>query len=206
MENFKKAQVILLPTDNILQNGLQPYSVYSKPITKGGWTIPKSGAEARRLYQNGNQAYHLYIISEDKIKIGDWYYNSLYNEIYQCNNKERYRTVIYVNNKLEKVRNKKIIATTDSSLKVSKFSHYSKNLLKVPVYKDECLPQPSQQFIEHYIEAYNKSEIIKDVLVEYIKKLSDNESFSIINNPVNIKSILKINPDNTINIKLAKDS
>ena len=51
-----------------------------------------------------------------------------------------------------KLQHKKIIATTDASL---------------------GLPQPSQQFIEKYIEEYNKGNVITDVLVEYEYLLDD---------------------------------
>ena len=65
------------------------------------------------------------------------------------------------------------------------------------------LPQPSQQFIQKYIEEYNnKGNIITDVLVEYEegKSYSGNEGLI-------IKEWLKINPkDNTITIKKVKDS
>jgi hypothetical protein len=66
----------------------------------------------------------------------------------------------------------------------------------------EKLPQPSQQFIEKYIECYNKDEIITDVLVEYN---SSNDSLDY--GGVYIPSSLKINPkDNTITIKKLKES
>ena len=62
------------------------------------------------------------------------------------------------------------------------------------------LPQPSQQFIEKYIEEYNRGNIITDVFVEYENKF-DEYGYDI------IKSILKINPkDNTITIKKVKET
>ena len=64
---------------------------------------------------------------------------------------------------------------------------------------DLLLPQPSQQFIEKYIEEFNKGNTITEVDVEYEK----NKLYPMIQNN-NIR--LKINPDNTINIKPTKDS
>ena len=60
-------------------------------------------------------------------------------------------------------RNKKIIATTDTSL------NYIEHDDTVPYPKGVQirLPQPSQQFITKYIEDYNKGNVITDVLVEY---------------------------------------
>ena len=60
------------------------------------------------------------------------------------------------------------------------------------------LPQPSQQFIQKYIEEYNKGNVITDVLVEYNYFLDDNSVLPYWN--------LKVNPkDNTITIKKLKE-
>ena len=95
------------------------------------------------------------------------------------------------------VLSEKIIATTDISL-----------------VKEYNLPQPSQQFIQKYIEEYNKGNIITDVLVEYEDIIynpeKDREYQS--NDRINIEDCdkqtrLKINPkDNTITIKIVKDN
>ena len=86
-------------------------------------------------------------------------------------------------------RKYKIISSTDASL---------------------GLPQPSQQFIEKYIEGYNRDNIITDVLVEYESKFETiqkglpgfpEDDISWWTNKV------KINPkDNTITIKKIKNS
>ena len=88
---------------------------------------------------------------------------------------------------------RKIIATTDESL---------------------SLPQLSKQFIEKYIEEYNKCNIITDVLVEYedIIYNPEKEREYQSNDRINLEDCdkqfrLKINPkDNTITIKKVKDS
>ena len=88
------------------------------------------------------------------------------------------------------VLSEKIIATTDISL-----------------VKEYNLPEPSQSFIQKYIEEYNRGNIITDVLVEYdshptIGKIIDNIAYT----GMDIE-FLKINPkNNTITIKKAKDS
>jgi len=201
MNQFKRAQVIMLPA-NIAK------SEYNQLwLDKNGTLYNATAVKSVKSHED-TKFQELYIISDDKIKDRDWYYNSLYNEIYQCNNKEKFRTEIYVNNKLEKVRHKKIIATTDTSLKRAvpqeqlgeKFNDYYP------------LPQPSQQFIEKYIEEYNKSNVgsnnftITDVLVEYENYTKGN----LYGNPMMIKpevlNRLKLNPkDNTITIKKVKN-
>ena len=84
---------------------------------------------------------------------------------------------------------REVLATTDESLN---------------------LPQPSQQFIQKYIEEYNRGNIITDVLVEY--ELISNEEYFLntINPDENVPYFdenLKINSkDNTITIKKVKDN
>ena len=83
------------------------------------------------------------------------------------------------------VLSEKIIATTDISL-----------------VKEYNLPEPSQSFIQKYIEEYNKGNTITDVLVEYE---FDNEGHT--DNPGWHNQKLKVNSkDNTITIKKVKDS
>jgi len=182
MNQFKRAQVIMLPTEysNInLYNNMR--LIYSKD---------HSGSSKLNCQ-------HLYIISDDEIKGNDWYVNILYNEIRKCNNKDKYQTELYINNSLEKIRNKKIIATTDTSLLMED----SNKNAGFTVYN---LPQPSQQFIEKFIEFYNKGEVITEVLVEY--NLFGN-GYPIGTERYISNSVLKINPkDNTITIKKLKDN
>ena len=80
-------------------------------------------------------------------------------------------------------------------------------------YEPNILPQPSQQFIEKYIESYNKGEIITDVLVEYdevydINHYTENFNYNTISlkeEKINFRYNLKVNPkDNTITINLVK--
>ena len=85
------------------------------------------------------------------------------------------------------VLSEKIIATTDISL-----------------VKEYNLPQPSQQFIQKYIEEYNRGNIITDVLVEY-ELISNEEYFLNTINPDDdvpyFDENLKINPkNNSLNI------
>ena len=134
---------------------------------------------------------HLYIISDDGIKKGDYIYCTITNiiEIDKYNHDDLIRDW------------KKVIATTDSSLWRPSHKYASDVIL---------LPQPSQQFIEKFIEEYNRGNVITDVLIEY-ELISNEEYFGNTVNPdydvPYFDEKLKINPkDNTITIKKVKDS
>ena len=133
---------------------------------------------------------HLYIISDDEIKEGDWFINLLDNSIHQATN------WIYVSTC------KKIIATTDTSLKIT-CTNCPNNFSECLKCTNDKLPQPSQQFIERFIESYNAGQVIDDVLVEY--ELSY-EASKIIEHHINKIPKLKVDKNNTITIKKLKDS
>ena len=167
MNQFKRAQVVMLPTNKNSSN-------IAKSINQDILSLYNKNDDKYNQWINQN----LYIISDDEIKEGDWFINLLDNSIHQATN------WIYVSTC------KKIIATTDTSLieNIEMIGTGSTYLFK--------LPQPSQQFIEKYIESYNKGKVITDVLVEL--KSSGLHYFN---------EDLRINPkDNTITIKKLKDS
>jgi len=167
MEQFKRVKCILLDTQNDdFQFQLSGFNILTK--------------------DNGGKRKHLYIISDDEIKEGDWVMNDMF-KLFKAD--IQYITSPYRN---ECTNHKKIIATTDTSL---------------------GLPQPSQQFIEKYIESYNKGEVITDILVEYYNPYENLIGNKIGSNVGNFELTkensckLKINPkDNTITIKKLKDS
>ena len=192
--NFKKAKVVMLSHNNI-DTLLTLYKTESgKPL--------HLSTNLDILSHHTNQ--HLYIISDDEIKEDDWY-------IDDCN---QIRCSVTSDKEYWSVRKdyKKIIATTDTLLynlpEKPNFNSYMSFSLGNP------LPQPSQQFIQKFIEEYNKGNVITDVLVEYEDIIynpeKDREYQS--NDRINIEdcdkqSRLKINPkDNTITIKKVKDS
>jgi len=150
---------------------------------------------------------HLYILSDDKIKEGDWCIylginnrNSIHIARTSNDNRRIYHEIgvdpikeygtIYGGLTPSPHEIKKIIATTDSN-----FS--SLNLPSIP-----------QSFILKYVNEYNKGNKIEEVIVEYIDNgeedwIGDNHN----GEPFwNEKIELKLNPDNTINIKPVKDS
>ena len=173
MNQFKRAQVIMLST--------QLNTCNLVPIIK--YINDKLHYLNMEFTNNSIIDQHLYIISDDKIEEGDLHIESDHSGF--------------------GFRKYKIIATTDTSLKI----FAGKGDICDLYYN---LPQPSQQFIEKYIESYNKGEVITDVLVEYESKFETiqeglsgfpEDNISWWNNKI------KVNPkDNTIVIKKIKDS
>lgn len=154
------------------------------------------------------EAQHFYVVSDEEITHNDWVLLPN-NEIHKMSPTDM---IHYLASQSKAT--KKIIATTDSSLMSSTLIPVNNELHSLTI----SLPKPSQQFIEKYIEKYNKGNVISEVDVEYevdysIKcdeTLSDCQRYS--NKKVDcsncIKAIfkLKVNSDNTINIKSDKDS
>jgi len=203
METLKRAQVVMLPTDK-KYNGI----------------IVKDDNKLELIYNNSHEhedyiPQHLYITSDDKIKEGDWII--CVGADYDQNEKNNtYKILKYTS---EELGISKIIATTDTSLKlVCQKCDDTKELdtgmfgiidCDRCYYKNENkhlqLPQPSQQFIEKFIFCYNLGEIITDVLVEYEKIQWNLDKQGSLRQEPEFK--LKINPkDNTITIKKLKDS
>lgn len=205
MEQFKRAKVVLLPSEKKIE-ALKGYSDNSLLFNykKEYKDIP---AEVEYV-----SFFHLYIISNDEIKEGDYGLDIETGWIFQC--KEDHSDMDYyigMDNKIYHTNNdphccKKIIATTDTSLKLH--DNNGKNHCFGTQLSGNCkhiLPQPSQQFITKYIEEYNKDKVIIDVLVEY-EKVKDTWT-TLDTCTLTYKEKLKINPkDNTITIKKVKDN
>ena len=145
--------------------------------------------DSKGIVKTKNKNGHLYVLSNDKIKESDYCYSYKTNKIVKstCDvSREANKNIGFW---------KKVIATTDKSLSQTNRTE---------------IPQPSEQFIQKYIEEYNRGNIITDVLVEY-ELISNEEYFGNTVNPDDdvpyFDENLKINPkDSTITIKKAKDS
>jgi len=96
---------------------------------------------------------HLYILSDEEIKEGDWRYDFNFNKLTRGIGESK----TYI-----KKHCKKIIATTDSSLQIPDYNNYH-----IDYNPSKTLPQIPQQFIEHYINEFNKGNVISKVLVEF---------------------------------------
>lgn len=121
---------------------------------------------------------HLYVLSDDEIEKGDWYSNG--KNIFKCDNIKDVSKPRYKHLK-------KIIATTNISL-----IEDNKSIKLIP-----------KSFVKYFIKQYNKGNTIAKVNIEYEKQNTTNdEGF-----PDGLYSLgLKVNKDNTINIKTVKDS
>lgn len=119
---------------------------------------------------------HLYITSDDKIKDGDWMININGDTIIKYDSKNE-------GDNTWREYWRKIIATTDK-LCIGHEDDYDERSKTGgnPIW----LPEPSDKFIQAYIDAYNKGEKIDKVLVEmdyeyysggttFFTKLKDND-------------------------------
>ena len=130
--------------------------------------------------ENTIRPQHLYILSNEEIKEGDWYYSKTFDSIYQAT---------YL--PLAIKDSKKIIATTDKSIGYTD--------IRVSPVKNFCTyPQPSDSFIKKYIEEYNAGRTILKVLVEYEKVYPKHFTY---NPSENIIINLKVDSNNTTTIK-----
>ena len=179
--SFKKTKVVMLPTNEKATVG----SIVTRPSDNRMATV-------NVLTINDPQPcvhQHLYFLSDEEIKEGDWFVMNG-SIIRQCKstNKEPYtiHTVVDTTGGIHHVSVcEKVIATTDKLLR---------------------LPQPSQSFIEKFVEEYNKGNVITEVLVEYeeikVLKQTLNEGFGSYYHKAESEFVLKVNPkDNTIAIR-----
>lgn len=164
----KKCQVVMLPTEKaeypcLIKNDDKPDS------TGKLWRRLGKNNYFTQDYLNGIPAkgYHLYIISDDEIKHGDWCYDIIPNPKTGI-----LENIIYEKRKgrqfLDTSSEKKIIATTNPNLLVDRWNRSLKLIRK-------RLPQPSEEFILKFIESYNKCQKITDILVEYEWLLGETE-------------------------------
>jgi hypothetical protein len=157
------------------------------------------------------QTQHLYFLSSEEIKEGDWainlYSNSLFKitqvftdgyEGYKPGNED----IVYgLTDGMGLTNFKKVIATTDPALNIRDLSEEEKRRYS-PALKSVDVPRPSNSFLEAYVREYNKGAAITEVLVEmekgryYESPESSGESYGGLT-----KDKLKVAPDNTITVK-----
>lgn len=173
----KSAQVVMLPTNEKAVIGF----LTQKGKERGH--LVHFDRPMPNILDSENQ--HLYILSDEEIKEGDWVY--CLREGFEPVLKQKVNPIGVNNDKMFK----KIIATTDKSIILpERFPSFT------------YLPQPSQSFLEKFVEEYNKGNVITEVMVEY----EWNKTGRKIRKLYVFDHILKINPDNTIDINIPKDS
>lgn len=154
---------------------------------------------------------HLYFLSDDEIKERDWYLEyDVHGNVISKPKKADYNLTNEWKLKPYSSYCKKIVLSTDKSLGLS---------------------EPSQEWIEYFVSEYNKGNIITEVIVEYeylveLEHYNDDGlhiNYTEINSKnefvkyhtVKIKDKLvfennyrhlKVNPDNTINIKPVEET
>lgn len=181
---LKKVKVVMLATNEKAQH-------WTKELI---WGVNKGVIDYKLMLQKGISSaceqmgynpQHLYFLSDEEIKEGDWYYSS---EIGFSGGVSQYKGGIKLTSW------KKIIATTDSSLEYS--------FGKTASFE---LPHPSESFLEVFVREYNKGNVIKEVMVEYGEiEYGHVDDYS---QPHGFETQLKVNSkDNTITIKRVKES
>lgn len=171
--SFKKTKVVMLPTEKSSDIILRTRDnvVHQRKYYGTAWE------DMGDVYQ------HLYFLSDDGIKEGDWCY-------------DEYNKVVFQNNSSGTPgASKKIIATTDKSLVVSKDTGI--------VGIEYNLPEPSEGFIQKFADSYNSGNPITEVMVEYDFIRGVGAEFGYKSSDIDS---LKINPkDNTITTRKVKD-
>ena len=160
---YQECEVVMLATDK--RSNLQLNVIHKTLFSdKEGAEIPSQPFQ------------HLYIVSNEEIKKGDWYVIVQDSKKgYQVATKPASIEEVSLQNKFNC---KKIVASTDKSL---------------------SLPQPSQAFIEKYIEEYNKGNVITNVLVEY--EFNQHKFMATLCTTKEKEYNLKVDSNNTITIK-----
>ena len=149
----KEAKVIMLPTKD--KTGLVKV-IAPKEKWESLFIDATKEIESGAAHQN----YHLYLVSDEEIKVGDWTIN--------VNCKYEHGELTTIDNEIElreyasQPQIKKVIATTDKSLGHVSYDGIDKGM--IPVHTPHFVPQIQQSFIEDYVKAEGK---IDEVMVEY---------------------------------------
>lgn len=208
--SFKRTKVVMLPTEKSSDIILRTRDnvIHQRKYYGTAWE------DMGDVYQ------HLYFLSDDEIKEGDWYVNFKVNEknwdeiipdrVCKADLNKTNEFKVHPYSKYCK----KIIATTDKNLIWLDKSEKNPELAR-PNGLWKCLPEPSEGFIQKFVNAYNSGNPITEVDVEYERV---KQALSIISKKTKngsdyteveweFQDILKINPkDNTITIKKIKDT
>ena len=199
---FKRAKVVMLPTNK-----------------KAGLIINPSTGKIQFIDFDQDACFykdvsftcnHLYIIVEDEIKEGDWMIST--KDVYYRDVNVNKDGIWIKKNTISKcqftegnrAKWKKIIATTDSSLKTTKeFLHggYENGEIVPNASLEVLLPTLSQSFIQRFVDEYNKGNLITNVLVEYDGDWDEHHQGYYAETV-----IPKVSKDNTITIRKVKDS
>lgn len=158
MKNLETHKVVMLPREKA--------SHIVKDYIVGNHNQLTFVNDSNRLLVNGNYQ-HLYILSDEEIKDGDWFISPLGN-IMQFTDTGMNPVTDVTEGENGQV-SRKIIATTDSSLKSSGMANgklYGQQF-EGTKFEDKGLPPIPESFIKAYIKAYNEGNPITEVQLEY---------------------------------------
>lgn len=197
MSVFKRSQLVMLPSNEKATRGELYFTV------EGRLAICYSTYETV-----GEITQHLYFLSDDEIKEGDWCYDENTKEIGKFKGWSKYTHL----NAAIKIFNKpkKVIATTNTSLLITPYTWRAEDVASIRT----KFPQPSTSFIEKFVESYNSGTPITEVMVEYETRtlvgnvlIKDKEDYNFYTKEcMDMLDVLKIDKNNTITIKKVKDS
>lgn len=183
---WKEHQLVMLPTDKAENALIESISALN---LHGLNKLHYSNQYLTQEYLNhiNCKSYHLYILSNDEIKKDDWGYDDIMKKVFKHNS----NLPLKPGNEF-----KKIIATTDNSLKTynTEYDPRSKTGREWLF-----LPKLHESFINTFVNQYNKGIVIDKVEVEYELDtyVDNNKTYHYSDGRVKIK----LNSDNTINVK-----
>lgn len=182
---YQECDIIMLATEKAQKNSLC--------LTAGSKLILLDGKDWETVNNvAGFRPQHLYILSDEEIKEGDWVLTKKYNNPVKANKFIKSIGWYYSNTLVNDIcPGKKIIATTDEY--ISRENTYTNKYLFDTIY---LLPTPSDDFLRVYVEKQGK---IDKVLVEYVGY--GFKRFDLEGKPRRAGYQLKVVPDNTITIK-----
>lgn len=165
-----------------------------------------AGGEFRRYLSYGCIPQHLYFVDDSHIKSGDYFImNGCILRQCKSTNNEPF-TIPTIIDTIEGIHHvsvcKKVISTTDKSLKIEKCSGF--------IGKEYYLPQPSDSFIASYIKAFNEGKKIEFVNVDYEEYCADiscgKDTCYLTNKCENLSYKPKVDKNNTITITRCKEN
>jgi len=171
-KEIKQEQWIMLPADKA-ENSI----ITNNGTVKKMLSFEKSLLTQSYLKSECKESHHLYLTSDEEIKVGDWCIDVSLKRVFQVKDEEGFplNTVIKSMEYLHKSGRKfwKIIATTDKSLSTMKAwdnlnEIVERKELGEPDATKSLIPLIPESFIKHYVEKQGK---VGDVEVEYAQKL-----------------------------------
>lgn len=188
---YKQCKVVMLPTKKAIRNGIAELPLSGRRLVFLNKEVIFNNAisDTKRF-----KPQHLYILSDEEIKEGDWVFNKEYFENKQMMVVYKAVKIDEINHHLNKEIWYKIIASTDPELITSTKSNYIQFNTKVEETTIQSLPRPSNAFIKKYCHLGG----INDIVVEYetiVTNPDEPKFFALYNEQI------KVAPDNTITIK-----